>query len=75
MKYLICLIFCLIGIMLSFGIEYNTRLSEIERQTDVKIYVLKKEIEAQEKEIRILKTDMEIMQKGYERNTEDKTEF
>lgn len=71
MKYFICLMFCLIAIMLSFGVEYNTRLSEIERQTDIKIYKQNEIIEAQAKEIRLLKTDMEILQKGYERETEN----
>ena len=70
MKYLICLMFCLIAIMLSFCIEYNSRISEIEKQTDIKIYEQNKIIEAQAKEIRLLKTDMEILEKGYERETE-----
>lgn len=52
--------------MLSFGIEYNTRLSELEKQTNVKLYKMEKVIEEQEKEIRLLKTDLEIREKGYE---------
>jgi len=68
MKYLICLMFCLIAIMLLFGIEYNSRISEIERQTDIKIYKMQEKIEIQEKEIRLLKTDMEILENGYDKN-------
>lgn len=68
MKYLICLMFCLIAIMLSFCIEYNSRISEIEKQTDIKIYKMQEKIEAQDKEIRLLKTDMEILENGYDRN-------
>ena len=68
MKYLICLMFCLIAIILSFGIEYNSRISEIEKQTDIKIYKMQEKIEAQDKEIRLLKTDMEILENGYDRN-------
>ena len=71
MKYLICLMFCLIAIMLCFGIEYNSRISEIEKQTDIKIYKQNEIIEAQAKEIRLLKTDMEIFQKKYEREAEN----
>ena len=48
MKYLICLMFCLIAIMLSFCIEYNSRISEIEKQTDIKIYKMQEKIEAVE---------------------------
>ena len=66
MKYFICLVFCLLVLMLSFGIEYNTRLSELEKQTNVKLYKMEKVIEEQEKEIRLLKTDLEIREKGYE---------
>ena len=66
MKYFICLVFCLLVLMLSFGIEYNTRLSELEKQTNVKLYKMEKVIEVQEKEIRLLKTDLEIREKGYE---------
>ena len=66
MKYFICLVFCLLVLMLSFGIEYNTRLSELEKQTNVKLYKMEKVIEVQEKEIRLLKTDLEILEKGYE---------
>ena len=66
MKYFICLVFCLLVLMLSFGIEYNTRLSELEKQTNVKLYKMEKVIEEQEKEIRLLKTDLEILEKGYE---------
>ena len=61
-----CLVFCLLVLMLSFGIEYNTRLSELEKQTNVKLYKMEKVIEGQEKEIRLLKTDLEILEKGYE---------
>ncbi len=68
MKYFICLIFCLIAIMLSFCIEYNSRISEIEKQTDIKIYKMQEIIELQEKEIRLLRTDVEILENGYDRN-------
>lgn len=67
MKYLICLMFCLIAIILLFGIEYNSRISEIERQSDIKIYKMQEKIEIQEKEIRLLKTDIDIIHYGYDR--------
>ena len=67
MKHLICLMFCLIAIMISFGIEYNSRISEIEKQTDIKIYKMQEKIEIQEKEIRLLKTDIDIIHYGYDR--------
>ena len=66
-----CVVFCLLVIMLSFGIETISRLSEMEKQTDIKIYQLEKVIEQQAKEIRLLKTDLEILENGYERNSEN----
>lgn len=66
-----CVVLCLIVIMLLFGIETVSRLSEMEKQTDIKLYQLEEVIEQQAKEIRLLKTDMEILENGYERNTEN----
>ncbi len=71
MKHFFCLVFCLLVIMLLFGIETVSRLSEMEKQTDIKLYQLEEVIEQQAKEIRLLKTDMEILENGYERNTEN----
>lgn len=66
-----CLVFCLIVIMLLFGIETVSRLSEMEKQTDIKLYQLEKVIEQQAKEIRLLKTDIDILENGYERQTKE----
>ena len=66
-----CVVLCLLVIMLLFGIETISRLSEMEKQTDIKIYQLEKVIEQQAKEIRLLKTDLEILENGYERNSEN----
>ena len=70
MKYLICLMFCLIAIMLSFCIEYNSSISEIEKQTEIKLFQMQETINQQDKEIRLLKTDMEIINYGFERTTD-----
>ena len=70
-QFFSCVVFCLIVIMLLFGIETVSRLSEMEKQTDIKIYQLEEVIEQQAKEIRLLKTDMEILENGYERNSEN----
>ncbi len=67
MKHLICLIFCLFAIMAAFGIETISRISEIEKQTNIKLFEMQTTIEAQEKEIRLLKTDIDILENGYER--------
>ena len=72
MKYFFsCVVCCLIAIMLLFGIETVSRLSEMEKQTDIKIYQLEEVIEQQAKEIRLLKTDIGILENGYERSTEN----
>lgn len=66
-----CLVFCLLIIMLLFGIETVSRLSEMEKQTDIKLYQLEEVIEQQAKEIRLLKTDIDILENGYERQTKE----
>ena len=68
MKYTFVLVFCLLLIMVCFGIEYNSRIAEIEKQTQIKLFQMSETIEQQEKEIRLLKTDMEILENGYERD-------
>ena len=67
MKHLICLMFCLFAIMVAFGIETIGRIAEIEKQTSIKLYEMQTIIEAQEKEIRLLKTDIDVIHYGYER--------
>ena len=66
-----CVVLCLIVIILLFGVETVSRLSEMEKQTDIKLYQLEEVIEQQAKEIRLLKTDLEILENGYERNSEN----
>ena len=66
-----CVVVCLIVIMLLFGIETVSRLSEMEKQTDIKLYQLEEVIEQQAKEIRLLKTDIDILENGYERQTKE----
>lgn len=67
MKYLFsCVVLLLFVIILLFGIETISRYKEMERQLQIERFENQKKIEAIEKEIRLLKTDMEILQKGYE---------
>ena len=56
--------------MLCFGIEYNSRITEIEKQIQIKLFQMQETINQQEKEIRLLKTDMEIINYGFERTTD-----
>ena len=70
-QFFSCVVLCLLVIMLLFGIETVSRLSEMEKQTDIKLYQLEEVIEQQAKEIRLLKTDLEILENGYERNSEN----
>ena len=66
MKYTITLILCLVVYMLCFGIETITRCKETELQLQVeKFQREQKELEL-EKEIRLLKQDVYILQYGYE---------
>lgn len=61
-----CLVFCLIVIMLLFGIEVTTRCRDTELKLQIVEYEKEQEIEELRKEIRLLKTDISIMQKGSE---------
>lgn len=61
----------LLALILAFRLEIESRFTEIENKQATEVYFLKKEIEEQKKEIRLLKTDMEILENGYERYTEN----
>ena len=78
MKHLFsCVVLCLIVIMLLFGIEVTTRCKETETKLQIVEYEKEQEIEELRKEIRLLKTDISIMQKGFEneRSAEKEAEF
>ena len=67
MKHLFsCVVLCLIVIMLLFGIEVTTRCKETETKLQIVEYEKEQEIEELRKEIRLLKTDISIMQIGFE---------
>lgn len=61
-----CVVLCLLVIMLLFGIEVTTRCKETETKLQIVEYEKEQEIEELRKEIRLLKTDISIMQKGFE---------
>lgn len=62
-----CVVLCLLVIMLLFGIEVTTRCKETETKLQIVEYEKEQEIEELRKEIRLLKTDISIMQKGFEK--------
>ena len=67
MKHLFsCVVLCLLVIMLLFGIEVTTRCKETETKLQIVEYEKEQEIEELRKEIRLLKTDISIMQIGFE---------
>lgn len=65
-QFFSCVVLCLIVIMLLFGIEVTTRCRETETKMQIVEYEKEQEIEELRKEIRLLKTDISIMQKGFE---------
>ena len=78
MKHLFsCLVLCLLVIMLLFGVEVLTRCRDTEIKMQIVEYEKEQEIEELRKEIRMLKTDISIMQIGFEneRNTEKEKEL
>ena len=61
-----CVVLLLIVIMLLFGIEVITRCRDTEIQLQIVEYQKEQEIEELRKEIRLLNTDISIMQIGFE---------
>ena len=67
MKYITAFIFCLFLVVLLFGIDLETRYKDYEAKIEIVVYNQNEKIKELEKEIRLLKTDMEILENGYER--------
>ena len=61
-----CVVLCLIVIILLFGVELLTRCRDTELKLQIVEYEKEQEIEELRKEIRLLKTDISIMQIGFE---------
>ena len=66
MKYIFALILCVFVVVLSISVDLEGRYRDYEEKTEVVIYFQNEKIRELEKEIRLLKTDMEILQEGYE---------
>ena len=62
-----CVVLCLIVIILLFGVEVLTRCRDTELKLQIVEYEKEQEIEELRKEIRLLKTDISIMQKGFKK--------
>ena len=65
-QFFACLVLILIVIMLLFGIEITGRCRDTETKLQIVEYQKEQEIEELRKEIRLLKTDISIMQIGVE---------
>ena len=63
-QFFSCVVLCLFVIMLLFGIEVLTRCRDTEIKLQIVEYEKEQEIEELRKEIRLLKTDISIMQIG-----------
>ena len=64
------LFLCLILVNILFWIEVDTKQREIKYETDARISQMIYTIQEQEKEIRLLKQDVYILQNGYESKEE-----
>lgn len=68
MKYIFSLIcLCLLACMLAIGIDCQNSISENKKQLEIKIFQLEEKIDALEKENRLLKTDLYILENGFEK--------
>lgn len=65
-QFFSCVVLCLLVIMLLFGIEVTTRCRDTELKLQIVEYEKEQEIEELRKEIRLIKTDISIMQIGFE---------
>lgn len=59
------LFLCLILINILFWIEVDTTQREVKYETEVRILQMEYTIEEQQKEIRLLRQDVDILQNGY----------
>ena len=67
MKYLIsCLVACIIFISCLIWIKIDTRQNELETETYIKLLQMQELIDAQNKQIRLLRQDIEILENGWE---------
>lgn len=67
MKYTIILALCFAISMLCFGIETITRCKETELQLQTERFYNEQKYMKFEKEIRLLKQDIDILKHGYEK--------
>ena len=65
-QFFSCVVLCLIVIILLFEVEVLTRCRDTEIKLQIVEYEKEQEIEELRKEIRLLKTDISIMQIGFE---------
>ena len=65
-QFFSCVVLCLIVIILLFGVEVLTRCRDTELKLQIVEYEKEQEIEELRKEIRLLKTDISVMQIGFE---------
>lgn len=75
MRIFNCVLFCLLFIILLFSIEFTSRLSEMEKEAERYRTENQSKINELEKEIRLLKQDLIILENGYEWETETETQF
>jgi hypothetical protein len=67
MKYFIsCFFFCIIAINILIWIKIDYRQKDIETETQIKLLQMAERIEEQDKQIRILRQDMDIFERGFE---------
>lgn len=65
-KYFSCLVILLIVVMTDFGVDMASRYNEIEIKLKTEKFFYEQKFLELEKEIRILKQDIYILQCGYE---------
>lgn len=65
-KYFSWLVILLIILMLLFGIAFTSRCKEVEIQLQIERYLREQKELEYEKEIRLLKQDVYVLQNGYE---------
>ena len=67
MKHFIsCCTICIISLTVLIWIKIDERQKELETETQIKLMQMAERIEEQDKQIRILRQDMDILERGFE---------
>lgn len=60
-----CVTICVLAITCLLWIDMNTRMKDLQIDTQIKMMQMSERMDAQDKEIRLLRQDVDIIENGY----------